>query len=304
MDKIPFIAYHPIFKHPLPEGHRFPMIKYELLPEQLLLENIVTKNDFFAPEIVDRLFLNEVHDTDYLDKLFSLSLDTKEIRRIGFPLSEQLIERELRIAEGSIQSALAAFHRGIGFNIAGGTHHAGRDFGEGFCLLNDQAIAASYLIKQKKVNKILIIDLDVHQGNGTAHIFEKEEKVFTFSMHGQNNFPFKKETSDLDIGLPDEINGSMYLEILTKQLPLLFEKVQPEFVFYQAGVDVIESDKLGKLKLTLEDCKNRDKMVFSYCKKYHLPIQVSMGGGYSKHLPDIINAHTNTYKEGISILGR
>lgn len=298
-----FIAYHPIFKHPLPEGHRFPMIKYELLPKQLLLEGVVDESAFFAPEIVDLEHLKGVHDAEYVQRLMKLSLDKKEIRRIGFPLSDQLIERELRIAEGAIKASEAALKSKIGFSIAGGTHHAGRDFGEGFCLLNDQAIAANFLLNHYDLKQILIIDLDVHQGNGTAHIFQDEPRVFTFSMHGQNNFPFIKEQSDLDIGLPDGIIGDDYLAILTEKLEQLFDLTTPDFVFYQSGVDVIESDKLGKLKLTLDDCRQRDRMVFEQCEKHNLPVQVSMGGGYSKNLSDIINAHCNTYKEGIGILG-
>lgn len=297
-----FIAFNPIFKHPLPEGHRFPMLKYELLPEQLLLEGVITEKDIFSPEPVDTKFLEGVHDNGYVEKLLSLQLDSKEIRRIGFPLSHQLIERELSIAEGTIQSALAAMSRGIGFNIAGGTHHAGAAWGEGFCLLNDQAIAANYLIKHQKFNQILIIDLDVHQGNGTADIFKNENKVFTFSMHGQNNFPFKKEKSDLDVGLPDGINGKDYLRILEKQLSALFINIQPEFIFYQSGVDVLESDKMGKLKLTIDDCRQRDILVFEHCKKFGIPVQVSMGGGYSRRIQDIVNAHCHTYKEGIGRL--
>lgn len=212
--KPPYIAWHPIFSHPLPEGHRFPMIKYELLPKQLLWEGVVTREDFFSPKPLDEQYLKGIHDKGYVDKLLSLSLNPKEIRRIGFPLSKRLIERELRIAEGTINAAKAALERGIGFNIAGGTHHAGTNWGEGFCMLNDQAIAAGFLIRQMNFKQILIIDLDVHQGNGTAAIFKNEPRVFTFSIHGQNNFPFKKESSDWDVGLPDDTNGEEYLQIL------------------------------------------------------------------------------------------
>lgn len=302
LSSIPFIARHPLFMHPLPEGHRFPMLKYELLPEQLLLENVVSENDFFPPEIVDRKHIEGIHQTEYIDKLFSLSLNRQEIRRIGFPLSPNLIERELRIAQGSIDAANAALRRGIGFNIAGGTHHAGTDWGEGFCLLNDQAIAAGYLLRETGIRKILIIDLDVHQGNGTADIFKDNPSVFTFSMHGQNNFPFKKEKSDWDIGLPDGISGAEYLSILAGSLEQLFSLVRPQFVFFQAGVDVLSSDKMGKLKLSIEDCRQRDIMIFEFCRQHHLPVQVSMGGGYSPHIKNIIDAHCHTYKEGISRL--
>lgn len=299
---IPFIAYHPQFMHPLPEGHRFPMLKYELLPQQLLLENVVSENDFFSPEPVAREYIEDIHDSKYIDKLFSLSLNSQEVRRMGFPLSQALIERELRIAQGSINAAEAALRRGIGFNIAGGTHHAGSNWAEGFCLLNDQAIAAGYLLRQKKVQKILIIDLDVHQGNGTAEIFKDNSSVFTFSMHGQNNFPFKKEKSDWDIGLPNGISGAEYLSILANALNRLAALAQPDFIFFQAGVDVLSFDKMGKIKLSIEDCRQRDIMVFDFCQQHNLPIQVSMGGGYSPRIKDIVNAHCHTYKEGISRL--
>lgn len=301
---IPFIAHQKIFNHALPEGHRFPMVKYELLPEQLLYEGIVTREDFFEPHPVEFRYLAQVHKKTYLNKLLQLSLDAKEVRRIGFPLTAGLVERELCIADGTIKSAKAALQRGIGFNIAGGTHHAGSDWGEGFCLLNDQAVAAGYLVHQLGFKNILILDLDVHQGNGTAEIFENEPRVYTVSVHGQNNFPFKKERSDWDIGLPDGLKGDAYLKVLEEVLQSVHEKVQPEFVFYQAGVDVLGTDKMGKLKLTLEDCRQRDQQVFRFCKRWNLPVQVSMGGGYSSRLQNIITAHCNTYKEGISLLLR
>lgn len=299
---MPFIAWHPIFNFPLPEGHRFPMIKYELLHDQLLYEGIVTEADFFVPEMLSEKYLYAVHKEEYFRKLLTLRLSSREIRRIGFPLSHRLVERELRIAQGTVSSAVTALQNKIGFNIAGGTHHAGSDWGEGFCLLNDQAIAARYLLDYQHIQQILIVDLDVHQGNGTAEIFQHEKRVFTFSMHGQNNFPFHKERSDRDIGLEDHTAGSRYLDLLEKNLNSLFEEVHPDFVFFQAGADVLENDTMGKLWLTKEDCRERDKMVFHYCKAYNTPVEISMGGGYSARLKDIADVHCNTYKEGISIL--
>lgn len=298
----PFIALHSSFNHSLPEGHRFPMIKYELLPEQLLLEGIVSEEDFFEPDLLSKKYLKKVHDSHYLQRLFNLSLDKKEIRRIGFPLSQELVDRELHIAQGTVTAAEAAFKRGIGFNIAGGTHHAGRSWGEGFCLLNDQAIAAQFLLDHYNLKQILIIDLDVHQGNGTANIFQNEHRVFTFSMHGKNNFPFEKEKSDWDVGLPDAITGKEYLAILAESLGKLPLRVQPEFIFFQAGVDVLSTDKMGKLNLEIENCRQRDILVFDFCRKWHLPVEVSMGGGYSSQIRDIVNAHCHTYKEGIAAL--
>ena len=182
------IAFHPIYKHPLPEGHRFPMLKYELLPEQLLHEGTAQSSDFFEPEICDLKHVLAVHQKEYVNNLLNLTLDPKLARKIGFPLSKELIERELRIAQGTISGCDFALQNGISFNIAGGTHHAFSDKGEAFCMLNDQAIGAKYLLDNNLAKRILIIDLDVHQGNGTAEIFSKNDKVFTFSMHGKNNF--------------------------------------------------------------------------------------------------------------------
>lgn len=297
------IAFHAVFAHPLPEGHRFPMLKYELIPGQLLHEGVIQQENLFEPQELDEQTVLLAHKLSYWSQLRDLTLPAKEQRRIGFPLNAQLLERELRIAKGTIDGALFARSHGIAFNVAGGTHHAGSDWGEGFCLLNDQAIAAKYLVARGICKRILIIDLDVHQGNGTAEILQDEPRVFTFSMHGEKNFPFRKEVSDLDIGLDEGLEDEAYLKILSDTLPLLFEKHQPEFVFYLSGVDILWSDKLGKLALTKAGCKERDRIVFQFCKDHHLPVQVSMGGGYSPNIKDIVEAHCNTFKVGIDLLG-
>lgn len=293
--KLP-IAFHPIYKHPLPEGHRFPMIKYELLPQQLLHEGTAEQNDFFKPDVVNLEAVLSVHNRSYVDELLKLTLDSRAARKIGFPLSAELIERELRIVNGTIIGTEKALNTGIAFNIAGGTHHAYSDRGEAFCLLNDQAIAAQFLLNHNLAKKILIIDLDVHQGNGTAEIFQKNSSVFTFSMHGKSNYPFKKETSDLDIALPDGTNDETYLKILSETLPQLIQKQKPDFVFYLAGVDILATDKLGKLSCSIEGCKKRDEIVFEHCLKHQIPIQVSMGGGYSPEIKTIVEAHANTFR--------
>ena len=294
------IAWHPLYAHPLPEGHRFPMVKYELIPEQLLHEGLITESNLFAPDLLEEDVVLMTHQKEYWEQLKQLTLPVKEQRRIGFPLNSQLLEREIRIAKGTVDGALFAIAHGIAFNVAGGTHHAGSGWGEGFCLLNDQAIAANYLLNNGLVNHILIIDLDVHQGNGTAEIFKNEPRVFTFSMHGDKNFPFRKEVSDLDIPLEDGITDQAFLDKLNKALPeLLIHK--PDFVFYLSGVDVLESDKLGKLALSKEGCKERDRIVFQFCKDNRLPVQVSMGGGYSPNIKDIVDAHCNTFKIGLDI---
>lgn len=297
------IAFHPIYQHPLPEGHRFPMIKYELLPQQLLLEGTAVNSDFFEPS---RLCSDEdvlrVHDLQYLNDLKDLTLDKRAARKLGFPLSEQLINRELRIAQGTIEGCKHAFKHKIAMNIAGGTHHAYTDHGEAFCLLNDQAIAARYLQEHGHAEKILIVDLDVHQGNGTAQIFQNDDSVFTFSMHGAGNYPFKKEKSDLDISVPDGSGDDFYLNTLKNILPDLIQEQQPDFIFYLCGVDVLESDKLGRLSLTIEGCRERDLFALSaFAKaktknKSFIPVQCSMGGGYSPDIKVIIEAHANTFR--------
>lgn len=290
------IAFHSIFKHPLPEGHRFPMIKYELLPQQLLHEGIAQKEDFFKPEVSSIENISTVHTKEYVSNLLNLTLDARAARKIGFPISKELVERELRIAQGTILGAEKAFETKVAFNIAGGTHHAYSNRGEAFCLLNDQAIAAQYLLNKKLAKKILIIDLDVHQGNGTAEIFQKNANVFTFSTHGKSNYPFKKETSDLDIAFEDNTSDEDFLKTISTIIPKLIEQQKPEFIFYLAGVDILASDKLGKLGCTIEGCKRRDEIVFKNCNQYEIPVQVSMGGGYSPEIKTIIEAHTNTYR--------
>ncbi|MCF0040479.1 histone deacetylase family protein [Dyadobacter fanqingshengii] len=290
------IAFDPIYKYPVPEGHRFPMDKYELLPLQLLREGIAKHTDFFSPEPVDMQAVYAVHDRAYADRFAQGKLTQQEMRRIGFTQTPLLAERELRIANGTVQGALKALDTGIAFNIAGGTHHAGRDFGEGFCMINDQAVAAQYLIDHKKAKKVLIIDLDVHQGNGTAHIFADQPRIFTFSMHGKNNYPFRKEKSDLDVALDDRTDDNTYLRLLKEILPNLVEQVRPDFIFYQAGVDILETDKIGRMSCTVQGCRHRDEMVLQIAAKHNIPVQCSMGGGYSPQLRTILNAHANTYQ--------
>jgi len=290
------IAFHPVYIHPLPAGHRFPMLKYELIPAQLAHEGLIGAENLFAMPAVPEEVILLTHDETYWAQLRDLTLTAKEQRRTGFPLSAMLVERERRIAQGTIDACHYAFAYGIAFNVAGGTHHAGKDWGEGFCLLNDQAIAANYLLDSGLASSILIIDLDVHQGNGTAQIFEHNPKVFTFSMHGANNFPFRKEKSDLDIPLPDGTGDDEYLHILKSTLPQLIDQQQPDFIFYLSGVDVLVTDKLGKIALTKAACKLRDSFVFEQCISRKIPVQVSMGGGYSPDIRDIVEAHCNTYR--------
>ncbi|MFT4757907.1 MAG: acetoin utilization deacetylase AcuC-like enzyme [Vicingaceae bacterium] len=290
------IAFHPIYQHPLPEGHRFPMLKYELLPQQLVYEGTASESDFFQPEICDISHVLEIHKQEYVYDLLNLTLNPKAARKIGFPLSKELVERELRIAQGTIIGAQKSFDTKVSFNIAGGTHHAYSTHGEAFCLLNDQAIASQFLLDNKIAKKILIVDLDVHQGNGTAEIFRSNPNVFTFSTHGKTNYPFKKEISDLDIAFDDNTTDDEYLQTIANVIPRLIETQKPDFIFYLAGVDILASDKLGKLACSVEGCKKRDELVFELCSKYQIPVQVSMGGGYSPEIKTIIEAHANTYR--------
>ena len=290
------IAFDPIYVLPLPENHRFPMEKYDLLPKQLVHEGTCDPEDFFSPLAVDDQIVKVIHQKEYVDRLKHMKLDISEVRKIGFPISQQLVEREFIIAGGTIEGALKSLESGISFNIAGGTHHAHSSHGEAFCMLNDQAISARYLLDHQHAKKVLIIDLDVHQGNGTAEIFKKEERVFTFSMHGKKNYPFKKENSDWDIALDDDTGDEVYLNLLNDTLPRLFERADPDFVFYLSGVDVVDTDRLGRLGLSIEGCKKRDEQVLKFCHKRSLPAQCSMGGGYSKDIKLIIEAHANTYR--------
>lgn len=290
------IAFHPIYKHPLPEGHRFPMEKYDLLPQQLSYEGTCTEDNFFEPQIPNNKHFFTVHEPDYFFDLLNLRLSQKAARKIGFPLSETLIEREMIIADGTMKASEFALQYGIAMNIAGGTHHAFSNRGEAFCLLNDQAIGAKYLQNNGLANKILIVDLDVHQGNGTAEIFQNDDTVFTFSMHGKSNYPFQKEKSDLDIPLENGTTDETYLQILKDTLPKLIDQEKPDFIYYLCGVDVIETDKLGKLSLTIEGCKERDQFVLQTCFDHKIPVMCSMGGGYSPDIKTIVEAHANSFR--------
>ena len=290
------IAYNNFYVQPLPEGHRFPMEKYDLLPRQLLYEGTVDESNFFNPARIVEEFVIAVHDAEYVKALRELKLTPREQRKTGFPHSERLIEREHIIMEGTRKACEFALEYGAAMNIAGGTHHAYTNRGEGFCLLNDIAIAANWLLEKQKAQQILVVDLDVHQGNGTAEIFKNEPRVFTFSMHGKNNYPLKKEISDKDVPLEDGIKDKDYLYMLEYHLDAILKEFVPDFILYQSGVDIIETDKLGKLSVTLKGCKKRDEIVFNIAKQNNIPTVTSMGGGYSPEIKHIIEAHANTFR--------
>ena len=272
------------------------MIKYELIPEQLIRENTCVDENFFSPGKIDSKIVLKTHQKEYFKRFTSLQLSKKEIREIGFPLSQELVDRELQIAQGTVSGVNYSLKNGISMNIAGGTHHAFYDRGEAFCMLNDQAIAANYIIQEGLFKKILIIDLDVHQGNGTASLFNSNPNVYTLSFHGKKNYPFRKEKSDLDVEFDDNTNDNEYLKVLKETIPKVIDQFEPEFIFYLSGVDVLQNDKLGRLSLTLNGCKERDKFILQTCKDNSIPLQVSMGGGYSIVLKNIIEAHSNTFR--------
>jgi acetoin utilization deacetylase AcuC-like enzyme len=296
-----WIAYHQVYVQPLPEGHRFPMLKYELIPQQLLYEGTARPENIFSPDICLPEIVLWTHTPEYFNKLVKQTLTAREQIHIGFPQSERLTKRELVIVQGTIDCCHHALENGVALNVAGGTHHAFGDRGEGFCLLNDFAVAANYLLKKGIANKILIIDLDVHQGNGTAKIFSDEPRVFTFSMHGEHNYPFRKEHSDLDIGLKDGTDDVEYLDLLETTINKLITSEKPDFAFYLSGADILSTDKFGKLKLTVNGCRLRDVLIFSILKQNQIPCTVAMGGGYSEDIKIIVEAHCNTFRTAKAI---
>ena len=300
------IAFSPVYRLRLPEGpngepHRFPMLKYELIHEQLLYEGTCTDASFFSPAPVNDRYVLGVHTAPYVRNLKALTIGPAMVRRIGFPLTRDLIEREWIITQGTIDCTQLARRDGVAMNVAGGTHHAFPDWGEGFCLLNDVGVAAHYLLETGQSKQILVVDLDVHQGNGTAVMFGREPRVFTFSMHGRDNYPLRKERSDLDIEMLTDTGDEQYLNTLYDTLPGLIERVRPDFLFYISGVDILSSDRLGKLSVSREGCKQRDAFVFEQAIRHGLPIAVSMGGGYSPRLTDIVEAHCNTFRVANSL---
>ena len=291
------IFFDPIYIHPVPDGHKFPMEKYDLIPRQLLYEGIITEDQLISPEVIELDHVLKVHNENYVQRLLNCELTPREQRVSGFVHSPQLIEREFRIMEGTRLASKYAYEtKSIGFNVAGGTHHAFSSRAEGFCLLNDQAIATRWLIENSSIEKLLIIDLDVHQGNGTAEIFQNDPAVFTFSMHGRNNYPLQKEQSDLDVPLEDGCEDETYLNLLVDALKQIENQFTPDFIFYQCGVDILKTDALGKLGVSMEGCKQRDEIVFQFAKRLDVPVVCTMGGGYSKDIKYIVDAHVNTYK--------
>ena len=290
------IAYSDIFRYSVPEKHRFPMQKYTMIPEQLLAEGTISTDNFFAPARLSEDEILTTHTADYWYQLKTQTLPRKEARAIGFEMTPELVERGRYIAHATYECALYAQQYGAAMNVAGGTHHAFADHGEGFCVFNDVCIASNLLLNRGQAQKILVIDLDVHQGNGNASIMMDEPRVFVFSMHGAKNYPFRKQVSDLDIELDNDTGDVEYLQLLEATLPRLISDVAPDMIFYQSAVDVLATDKLGKLGLTIEGCKARDEYVLRQAKATKIPIAIVMGGGYSEDIDDVVEAHCITFR--------
>ncbi len=287
----------------LPDGHRFPISKYQLVREQLLYEGAIEEGQLVEAGLADEADILRVHTRAYWEAMRDLKLDARAMRRIGFPQSEILVERSRRSVQGTLMAALHALDHGCGVNLAGGTHHAYADHGEGFCLLNDIAVAARYLLDHNLAHRLLIVDLDVHQGNGNAVIFARDERVFTFSMHCQANYPLRKEASDLDLGLDVGTDDNTYLNVLRDHLSKLINQHKPDLIFFQAGVDVLATDKLGRLGLTPYGGRLRDEMVIEACLERQIPLAISMGGGYSERLADTVNGHVETFRLAAEAFG-
>lgn len=280
----------------LPPKHRFPMPKYRLLREALIEQNIIQPEQVCEPPLATVEQLCLAHDEAYVQKVMAGNLTEQEIRRLGFPWSEALMTRAKRSVGGTIAASYAALEDGLAGNLAGGTHHAHADFGSGYCTFNDVAVAIRQLQSNQKIERALVVDLDVHQGDGTAVIFANDPNVFTFSMHGENNFPFRKAQSNLDVALSDGVADDVYLSKLNEHLSIAFEQSEPDIVFYLGGTDPLYSDRLGKLNLSFQGLKDRDARVISTCLDEKIPVVCVLSGGYSVPLENTIQAHCNTYK--------
>lgn len=288
------VFYSDSFAFPLPEGHRFPMAKYARLRQRVAESGLVPAERLHAPEAASDEQLLRVHRLEYLERLKAGRLSEKEIRRLGFPWSPQLVERSRRSAGGTIGACRSALSDGLGINLAGGTHHAYPDHGEGFSVFNDCAVAARAMQAEGRVERVAILDCDVHQGNGTAAIFEGDPTVFTFSIHGARNFPFIKEKSDLDVALEDGTGDEAYLAALGPGVRQALDASRPGLAIYLAGADPYRGDLLGRLALTKEGLAERDRLVFDLCRRAGLPVAIVMAGGYARNVEDTVDIHFQT----------
>ncbi|WP_374604301.1 histone deacetylase [Niveibacterium sp.] len=288
------LYYADEFVLPLPEGHRFPMAKYRMLREALLATGRFAASDFCIPDAADDETLQLAHTADYVRRVVCGELAADEIRRIGFPWSPEMVERSRRSTGATIAACRSALADGCSANLAGGTHHAHADFGSGFCVFNDAAVAARCMLAEGHLSRVAIIDCDVHQGDGTAAILAGDPRAFTFSMHGAKNFPFRKQTSDLDIELPDGTGDADYMAALAHGLETTFARSRPQLVIYLAGADPFEGDRLGRLALSRDGLAARDQAVFEACLAHHVPLAIAMAGGYANDIGDTVAIHCET----------
>jgi acetoin utilization deacetylase AcuC-like enzyme len=295
------VFYSDQFEVPLPEGHRFPMQKYSLLRARLAVSGILPVESLNVPPAAEDERLLRVHHPVYLEKVKTGGLSEKEMRRIGFPWSPQLVERSRRSVGGTIDACRSALESGLGINLAGGTHHAYADHGEGYCVFNDSAVAARNTQLEGRCRRVVILDCDVHQGNGTAAIFAGDASVFTFSIHGAKNFPFHKESGDLDIALDDGAGDETYLEALQAGLRSALDRSRADLAVYLAGADPFHGDRLGRLALSKPGLAERDRLVFETCRREGLPVAVVMAGGYARRIEDTVDIHLATIKEAVRI---
>lgn len=289
------IFYSDYYTLPLPGDHRFPMAKYKMLRNYLLEHHIVQPDELFESPVASEEFLILAHTSDYVTAVKNGSVDIKIIKRIGFPWSKELFIRSSVTVGGALEAAKSALKNGISGNLAGGTHHAHADRGEGYCVFNDIAVATRYLMQAGLAKRIAIIDLDVHQGNGNSSILYNDDCVFIFSMHGEKNYPFVKIPSHLDIALPDGTDDDVFLENLKVGLKKV-QEFNPDYIFYQTGVDPLKEDKLGKMDLTFEGLIERDRIVLSYARDHRIPISLALGGGYAEPIELTVKAYANTYR--------
>ncbi len=290
------LFYTDVFVLPLPPGHRFPMEKYARLRESLLASGEFHEADFHLPHAATDEELGRAHDPAYIQAVSAGLLPEKAQKAIGFPWSPGMVERSRRSAGATLCACRAALANGVSANLAGGTHHAFRDRGEGFCVFNDAAVAARAMQAEGLANRVLIVDCDVHQGNGTASILRDDDTIFTFSIHGARNFPFDKEQSDLDIELPDGCADAAYLLRLNEGLDTAFDLARPDLVIYLAGADPARDDRLGRLALTFDGLAERDRSVFAHCQARRLPLAIAMAGGYARQIEDTVRIHTTTIR--------
>ncbi|EIJ41716.1 deacetylase, histone deacetylase/acetoin utilization protein [Beggiatoa alba B18LD] len=294
------IFYTDIFPIPLPATHRFPMEKYALLRQQLVDNSIISPAYLQIPPAATLEQLIYAHTPDYIQRVFAGELTEQEIKIIGFPWSTAMVERSRRSCGATIQACYSALKQGIAVSLAGGTHHAYADHGQGYCVFNDSAVSARLLKITGWVKQVVIIDCDVHQGNGTAHILADDNDLFTFSIHGAKNFPFRKEKSNLDIELSDNTGDDVYLKALEQRLKAVFQQINPDLVIYLAGADPYQNDRLGRLALTKAGLESRDMLILEWCRRLQIPVAITMAGGYGKNIQDTVDIHLQTVKLAVS----